>query len=301
MAIRPAFQFYPADWRNNAKLRRCSEAARGAWIDVLCILHDSDEYGVLRWPLADVAQAAGVPLKLLRELVTKGVLKGADSGAEAFVFTPRHGGKDGDPVTLVKAEDGPCWYCSRFVRDEYVRQRRGASTRFDTDNQPPKPSPKVTPKPTFGERQGDGASSSSSIEQELQDTSCLDAGASDDVKPVVVEPAEPPADPLWHTGLAFLMRKGVPQKNARSFLGKLKGAVGDIQAGALLAEAESEDITDPVPWLSARASAKGAPNANPVRLSAADRVRAHAIEGELADRRAMFAFDGDPNALGSDG
>jgi hypothetical protein len=26
---RPAFQFYPSDWRNNANLRRCSPAARG--------------------------------------------------------------------------------------------------------------------------------------------------------------------------------------------------------------------------------------------------------------------------------
>lgn len=166
MAIRPAFQFYPADWRNNAKLRRCSEAARGAWIDVLCILHDSDEYGVLRWPLADIAQAAGAPLKLLRELATKGVLKGSDANAEPFVFTPRHGGKDGEPVTLVEAVAGPCWYCSRFVRDEYVRQRRGASTRFDSDNQPPKAVPKSTPNPPIGGRQGDGASSSSSIDQE---------------------------------------------------------------------------------------------------------------------------------------
>lgn len=162
MAIRPAFQFYPADWRNNAKLRRCSHAARGAWVDVLCMLHDSDEYGVLRWPLADIAQASGAPMKLLQELAAKGVLKGADSNAEAFVFTPRHGGKDGDPVTLVPTSREPCWYCSRFVRDEYVRQRRGANTRFDTDNQPPKPAPKATPKIGIGGRQGDGASSSSS-------------------------------------------------------------------------------------------------------------------------------------------
>lgn len=159
MSKRPAFQFYPADWRNNANLRRCSEAARGAWMDVLCLLHDSDEYGVLRWPLADIAQAAGVNVKLVQELSRKSVLKGGDSHGAAYVFTPSHAGKQGDPVTLVESGEGPCWYCSRFVRDEYVRQRRGANSRFDTDNNP---KPKATPKPPIGEHEGYGASSSSS-------------------------------------------------------------------------------------------------------------------------------------------
>ncbi len=162
---RPAFQFYPADWRNNAKLRRCSPAARGVWMDVLCLLHDSDEYGVLRWPLKDIAQAAGATASVVRELVDKGVLKGAEQGAQAYISTPRHAGTDGDPVTLVPATDGPCWYSSRFVRDEWVRSRRGAGSQFSSDNQPddrPKRTPKQSPKAPFGERQGDGPSSSSS-------------------------------------------------------------------------------------------------------------------------------------------
>jgi hypothetical protein len=163
---RPSFQFYPADWRNNSKLRRCSEAARGAWVDVMCVLHDSDEYGVCRWPLDEVARAAGVPLKLVRELVAKDVLKGADKAGADYVYTPRHAGKTGEPVVLVVAGESACWYCSRFVRDEYVRQRRGQSTRFSEDNQPPKEppnkQPKESPKPPFGERQGDGPTSTSS-------------------------------------------------------------------------------------------------------------------------------------------
>ncbi|MFS2007951.1 hypothetical protein ACEN9F_30525 [Duganella sp. CT11-25] len=164
---RPSFQFYPADWRNNSKLRRCSEAARGAWVDVMCVLHDSDEYGVCRWPLDEVARAAGVPLKLVRELVSKDVLKGADKGAADYIYTPRHAGKTGAPVTLVVAGDGSCWYCSRFVRDEYIRQRRGQGTRFSEDNQPPKEAPNHTPKPPIGTRHGDGPTSTSTSTKEL--------------------------------------------------------------------------------------------------------------------------------------
>jgi hypothetical protein len=163
---RPSFQFYPADFRNNSKLRRCSPAARGAWVDIMCVLHDSDEYGVCRWPLVELAQSAGVPIKLARELSAKDVLKGADEAASDYVFTPRHANKDGEPVTLVVAGEGPCWYCSRFVRDEYVRQRRGQSTRYSSDNQPPKHAPggapMTSPMPPFGDPQGDGASSTSS-------------------------------------------------------------------------------------------------------------------------------------------
>ncbi len=162
---RPSFQFYPADWRNNAKLRRCSEAARGAWMDVLCVLHDSDEYGVLRWPLADIARSAAVPLRLLRELADKDVLKGADKNAACYVYTPRHAGKDGLPMTLVEAGEGPCWYSSRLVRDEWVRHRRGKNTQFSEENQPPMPSPKSAPKPSpmppFGDGSGDGSTSTS--------------------------------------------------------------------------------------------------------------------------------------------
>lgn len=155
---RPAFQFYPADWRKNAKLRRCSPAARGVWVDILCLLHDSDEYGILRWPLKDIIQASGASKTHVRELVEKGVLKGADRDAEAYVYRPKHAGKEGEPVVLAFADGGPMWYCSRFVRDEYVRQRRGESTRFDGTNQPSSRSPKGG----IGGRQGDGPSSSSS-------------------------------------------------------------------------------------------------------------------------------------------
>ena len=163
---RPAFQFYPADWQRDANLRRCSHAARGAWMDVLCLLHDATEYGVLRWPLKEIAAAAGAPLKLLRELADKGVLKGADANGPAYVYAPRHAGQAGEEVVLVPQSPGPCWYCGRFVKDEYIRQRRGEGSRFTETNQPstrpPKGPPKQSPKPPIGDRQGDGASSSSS-------------------------------------------------------------------------------------------------------------------------------------------
>lgn len=163
---KPSFQFYPADWRNNAKLRRCTWEARGAWLEVMCLLHDSEEYGLLRWSLKELAQAIGAPLKLLKELVDKGVLKGGDKTHEALIYTPRSGRVDGDPVTLIVAANSACWYSSRMVIDEHVRQKKGESTRFPVS---PNPSLKggigedlsASPNPSPNARQGDGSTSSS--------------------------------------------------------------------------------------------------------------------------------------------
>lgn len=85
----PAFQFYPGDWLKDPELRRCSIAARGLWIDVLCLMHQMPTRGVLRtetgaaWSLDDVACAVqGATIELVNELVAKGVMKQAKrSGA----------------------------------------------------------------------------------------------------------------------------------------------------------------------------------------------------------------------------
>lgn len=118
---RPAFQFYPADWRNNIKLRRCSDAAKGAWIELLCAFHDSEEYGILRWKIAEISRVLGVKKSSISELILHGVLKGSDGKTDAFTYTPRHAGRDGQTVTLIVENQGPCWYSSRMVRDEYIR------------------------------------------------------------------------------------------------------------------------------------------------------------------------------------
>lgn len=62
-------------------------------------------------------------------------------------------------------------------------------------------------------------------------------------------------DPIWGAGLAFLIRKGIPERPARSLLGKLRKAAGDVRTGALLAQAETDDVTDPAAWLMASAVA----------------------------------------------
>lgn len=230
---RPSFQFYPADWRSNAKLRRCSPAARGVWMDVMCILHDGDEYGLVRWPLAELARAAGAALAHVRELVEKGVLKGHDRAlCEPFVYTPRTGRKDGEPVTLIPTQAGPIWYSSRMVKDEYVRTIRGQSTRYgDSEDAPPKRSPK----PPFG----DGSSTSSSpAGNTVPDGTGGKPPANDN-----------PTKSLFDTGVQILTSAGQTDKQARSIVGQLRKAKGDEEGMRVLVAASR--ATDPVSYVQA--------------------------------------------------
>lgn len=250
--MRPSFQFYPGDFQGNAKLKRCSHAERGIWLDVMCLMHDSEEYGVLRWPLEDIAQAVNCKINDLQSLIRKLVLKGADSGPVAeFVFTPRHAGKDGDPVVLMPAQSGPVWYSSRMVRDEYVRTKAGASSRFKPGQTGPKskPSAVTTPdtKPPDGlqpdlppdlppthrhgaeppPRQGYGSSSSSSSSvlqsQVLPKTSSADA------------------DP-WTMEKDFLLSRGVSKSAVGGFIGKL---VKDHGKDNVINALQAAILTDP--------------------------------------------------------
>ncbi len=165
MARRPSFQFYPGDYAANTNLRRCTHEEKGVNMDFLCLAHDSDEYGIVRWPLKELAQAIGCKASILVALVNKNVIKGADEGTmcDVFVFTPCHAGQRGLPVELIPEQPGPLWYSSRMVRDEYVRQNRGKASRFISEGgQPPDDSPNPSPMPPPMPPFGDGSSSSSS-------------------------------------------------------------------------------------------------------------------------------------------
>ena len=90
MAKLPSFQFYPGDWMKDPNLRRCSHAAKGVWIDMLCLMFECDERGVLAsggvpWGLDEIARAVGgapdMTLSCVEELLAMGVASRNSSGA----------------------------------------------------------------------------------------------------------------------------------------------------------------------------------------------------------------------------
>jgi hypothetical protein len=44
----PWFPFFPGDWRSDEGLRLCSLAARGLWVDMLCVMHAATPRGHLK-------------------------------------------------------------------------------------------------------------------------------------------------------------------------------------------------------------------------------------------------------------
>lgn len=118
-------KFFWADWLSDTALRRCSAAARGLWMDMLCIAAQAAPYGYLAEgdepiPLEEIARLSGVSLKsarrLLDELERRRVLSRDDRGrifcrrmvrdAEASQRARRDGGKGGNP-NLIKAAGAP--------------------------------------------------------------------------------------------------------------------------------------------------------------------------------------------------
>ena len=103
---RPSFQFYPGDWLRDTALRSCSIGARGLWIDMLCLMHDSDRYGHL--------QVNGRPISAdaLARIVGCSVKE-----AKAWLAELE------DCGVCSRTDDGVL-FSRRMVRDEQIRERR---------------------------------------------------------------------------------------------------------------------------------------------------------------------------------
>lgn len=87
-------KFYPADWRD-ARLRRCSLAARGLWIDLMTYMHEAQPYGHLliadrRPAIAEIALQLARPMpevkRAMIELEENGVFSKTD---EEIIYSRR--------------------------------------------------------------------------------------------------------------------------------------------------------------------------------------------------------------------
>ena len=113
---RPAFQFYPADWRKDMALQSCSVAARGLWIDVLCIAHECEPYGHLT--------VNGKPMTPAQIGRHTGL---TERECKALLIELRDAG------VLSETQDGTI-YSRRMVRDEQVRQARAEGGKAGSEH-----------------------------------------------------------------------------------------------------------------------------------------------------------------------
>jgi hypothetical protein len=124
-AVAPWLKFYPSDWAGDRKLRATGLAARGLWIECICVMHEADPYGHLLLngnPVTDAQLAAmagtdaSTASTLLLELETMGVLSRRRDGViysrrmtrdAKKAATARKNGKSGGNPNLGKDRDIP--------------------------------------------------------------------------------------------------------------------------------------------------------------------------------------------------
>jgi len=145
MSKLPSFQFYPGDWLKDPALRLCSPQARALWIDMLCLMWETENRGILRtngvvWTERDVEKTTGIDRKFLRELLQKGV--------------------------CAKASRSGVFFSKRILRDELKRARlarNGQKGGKSGKQNPSKPEAKPQAKPEQIGKQNIPSSSSSSV------------------------------------------------------------------------------------------------------------------------------------------
>jgi hypothetical protein len=107
---RPAFMFYPADWRKDSALQSCSIASRGLWIDLLCIMHECSPYGSLSingkpMQLPQIARLVGETQETVQALLDE--LEGAgvfSCDADGTIFSRRL--RKDEYIRNIRAEAG---------------------------------------------------------------------------------------------------------------------------------------------------------------------------------------------------
>jgi hypothetical protein len=124
MSTRPWMKFYPSDWLGSSRLRRCTFAARGLAIELICHMHQGEPYGHLTVVgNAAIARLVGMSSKKLSqtlpELIQNGIILESKTGV---LFSPRmvrdyekslkrqaDGGLGGNPALkqVVNPEDKP--------------------------------------------------------------------------------------------------------------------------------------------------------------------------------------------------
>lgn len=224
---RPAFQFYPADWRKDPALSACSLAARGLWIEFMCIAHESDEYGYLAInskPMTTpqlarmVGESPASVVKLLGELEGAGVFSRDERGV---IFS------------------------RRMVKDERIRNVRADAGRLGGNPNLLKQKDKQTSNQTTEQKPTPSSSSSS--------TNLSEAKASGGEPPKITDPDEI----IFGYGVPLLTNAGTAEKQARSFLGGLRKAHGDSALIDKLRECLKERPLQPLEWLAASLPPKG--------------------------------------------
>ncbi|TGE15993.1 hypothetical protein [Hymenobacter elongatus] len=152
----PAIQFYPGDWHKDQGVQALDLAQRGAWFELLLMMHDSDERGVLLvngqpMPDAVIARRLGLDNQTANQILTTLLDYGVVSRRES---------------------DGAL-FCRRMVKDEKLRRVRTAAGKKGGNPNLLNQKPNQTP--TIGDKQIPTPSFSTSLTTSIIEGEAADA------------------------------------------------------------------------------------------------------------------------------
>jgi hypothetical protein len=231
MSKRPAFQFYPGDWRIDPGLRLCSIAARGLWIEMMCLMHEGEPYGHLTaqgraMTPESLARLVGEPKAAITRWLAELELNDVFSRTEAGVIFSR-----------------------RMVRDEQVREARAAGGKEGAAHgqkgakhgaKGGRPRNEETPLKTpladeqRGVRKPPPSSSSSSPSSEEKVPLSDDNGRNDESKA------------FWDTAKSYL---GKHKRDPSSLIGKWLRDHGKTETARAITAAQIEHAMDPIQYI----------------------------------------------------
>lgn len=138
MSAQPWFKFFPADWRSDSALRMCSPTGRCLWIEMLCLMSESDPVGYLTVkgrPLSDRALAVQAGLTLeevaagLADLEENGVFSRLPDGTIFSRKMVRDGRKSDEQRDRAKKR----WGFEKVDENETGNAGGGANGTPETD------------------------------------------------------------------------------------------------------------------------------------------------------------------------
>lgn len=162
---KPAFQFYPGDWRKDPGVQSLDYHDRGVWFEILCLMHESEERGALilnGMPMPDeaLARLLGLDNQTLNQTVTTLLAYGVASrrqedGAlicrrmvrdEKLSETRREAGKKGGNPSLLNQN-------SKQTETTQLNQKSTPSSSSSSSDKPPSPSLRSGASPGEGKAQ----------------------------------------------------------------------------------------------------------------------------------------------------
>lgn len=248
---RPAFQFYPGDWRKDPGIQACGLAARGLWIEMLCLMHESSRRGYL--------ELNGRPVttdQLARQV------GGSSEEITLLLQELEHAG-------VFSRDEAGTIYSRRMDRDNYISAIRSEAGRRGAEHghKGGRPRQKEKPQKRQTEGQAEGQNNPPSSSSSTSVNTLPESGGTGNKSR---KKSTPETDPLFAQFWTAYPRKAKKLHAAKSFskltvtpelLAVMLAAIGESRQSEDWTREEGRFIPHPSSWLNQRRWEDERPNA----------------------------------------